>query len=127
MQLDLRQKLLDTEALATLASGGITWGQALQLPAGPYVTLRVTSAAYGFSHDGLSGLNTARVQIDCFAGTYADANALRTLVIETLCGFQGVQGATDFRAIVPNQGRDFDPVDDTFRCLADLSVTWRAS
>jgi hypothetical protein len=128
MHQDLLTLINATINEATLAPGGITWQRAAQAPAAsqPYAVLTKTSGAYGFTHNGLSGLNTARVQVDCFAPTFAQADALREAIVG-ICGAQGVTGETDFRAIVPNAPRDFAPVNNIHRCLADLTVTWRAA
>lgn len=128
MHLDLLALIAATISQATLAPGGITWQRAAQAPAAdkPFAVLTKTSGAYGFTHEGLSGLNTARIQVDCFAPTFAQAHALREAIV-TICGKQGVTGSTNFRAISPNAPRDFPPVNNVHRCLADLTVTWKAA
>lgn len=128
MHLDLLALISATIDAATLAPGGITWQRAAQAPTAdqPFAVITKTSGAYGFAHDGLSGLNTARVQVDCFAPTFAQADALREAIVG-ICGAQGVTGDTDFRCIEPNAPRDFAPVNGLHRCLADLTVVWRAA
>lgn len=128
MHIDLITLIGATIDTDTLAPGGITWQRAPQAPSAsnPFAVLTKTSGAYGFAHDGLSGLNTARVQVDCFAPTFAQANALRTAIIG-ICGAQGITGSTDFRCIEPNAPRDFPPVNNLHRCLADLTVVWRSA
>lgn len=125
MTADLLTLIANTIDVPALAPGGITWQRAAQAPAAAFAVLTRTSGAYGFTHDGLSGLNTARVQIDCFASTFEQANALREAIVG-ICGAQGVTGTTDFRAITPNTPRDFPPVNGITRCMADITVTWRA-
>lgn len=128
MHQDLLTLIAATISTATLAPGGITWQRAAQAPAAgqAFAVLTKTSGAYGFAHDGLSGLNTARVQVDCFAPTFAQADALREAIV-TICAAQGVTGSTNFRAITPNAPRDFPPVNNLHRCLADITVTWKAA
>lgn len=129
MQADLRQKLLDTAAVADLAAGGITWTRAKQAPAAgsTFVVMQQVGGNIGMNHAGRDGLDTARVQVDCFAPSFVQAAALREAIHTALCGFHGVVGATEFTAILPNTPRDFEPVNGFFRCLADLSVTYRAA
>ena len=129
MHADLRQKLLHTSAVAALATGGVTWSRAPQAPAAgsSFVLLQQVSGRVGMNHEGRDRLDTARVQVDCFAPSFAEAVALREAVTDALCGFQGVVGDTEFTAVLPSAPRDYEPVNGFFRCLADLSVTYRAA
>jgi len=126
MHLDLITLINASESVTALAGDRITWQRAAQAPgAVPYAVIVRTSGALGFAHDGLSSLDTARLQIDCFAPTFAQADALRTAITDAICGQVGVTGSTDFRAITPNSPRDFEPVNNIHRCLADITVTYR--
>lgn len=129
MNADLRQKLLDTTSVAAIATGGISWTRAPQVPTAgaPYVVLRQVGGNIGMNHAGRDGLDTVRVQIDCFASSLVQASALREAITTALCGFQGEVGDTEFTAILPNTPRDFDPVANLYRCMADLSVTYRTA
>ena len=129
MQADLRTKLIETTAVAEIATGGITWTRAPQTPAAGsvFAVIRQVGGNVGMNHAGRDHLDTARVQVDCFAPSFVQAAALREAITTALCGFQGTVGATEFTAILPNAPRDFDPVNGFFRCLADLSVTYRAA
>lgn len=125
MHADLIALINASETVAKLCAGRIWWQTAPQTPDAPYAVILRTSGAIGFAHDGLSALNTARIQVDCFASTFAEADALRTAIIGAACGQLGTTGSTDFRAITPNAPRDFPPVNGLHRCLADISVTYR--
>lgn len=127
MHLDLLALIKQSSAVVQIAGDRITWQNAAQAPKSgePYVVITKTSGVIGMRHDGLSALNDERLQIDCFAPTFAQADKLRTEITDQICGKQGVTGTTDFRAILPNAPRDFTPVDSIHRCLADITVTWR--
>lgn len=127
MQADLRTKLLSVSAVTAIATGGITWQRAPQAPTAgaPYVVLRQVGGQIGMNHAGRDALDTARVQVDCFAPTFDQAKTLREAIHSALCGFQGTVGGTEFTAILPNAPRDFDPANGLHRCLADFSVSYK--
>jgi hypothetical protein len=127
MHADLLTLINASTAVTEIAAGLIRWQYQPQAPADgkPFAVLTRTSGLVGFAHDGLSALDTARVQVDCFAPTFAQADALRTAITQASCGQQGVTGATDFRAIIPNAPRDFPKTNGLHRCLADITVTYR--
>ena len=127
MTSDLITLILASPAVTAIAERRVYWQMAPQAPeAGKsFAVVTRTSGAIGFAHDGLSRLDTARVQIDCFAPSFAQADGLRTAITDAICGQQGVTGLTDFRAIIPNSPRDFPRVNGLHRCLADITVTYR--
>lgn len=129
MNADLITLLNAAAPVAAIATGGITWQFAAQAPGAtdPFSVLTRTSGAIGMTHEGLSGLNQARVQVDCYAPTFAQADALRTAIHEAACGKPGIIGATDFQAITANAPRDFQPVGGLHRCLADITVQYKAA
>lgn len=106
----------------------IYWQHAPQAPAADavYAVLTKTSGVIGVRHDGLSLLNDARIQIDCFGPTLAQAQSLREAITSAIGGIQATtQGATRFQAIIPQSPRDYPAVNGIHRCLSDFLVTYR--
>jgi len=73
---------------AQLAGVAVDWGWNAQATPAPRIVLTVISGADGFTQDGASGLNEARVQVDCYAATYAGAVTLRNGVVTALHGWK---------------------------------------
>lgn len=127
MQADFRTLLLADTTLAAKATGGITWQHAAQAPADgkPFVVLTRIGGQPGMNHGGRSRLDSCRVQADCFAPTFAQADALREALLDVALGYTGTTGDTKFTAILPGTSRDFPRTGGLHRCLADLMVTYR--
>lgn len=79
-------------AAATAASSRI-FPLALQegsaLPALSYFRV---STVRDYTHGGASGLVRARIQVDCWAATYAAVKSLAAQVVASLSGFSGTMG-----------------------------------
>lgn len=128
MNTDLLALINSDAEVNAIAAGRIYWQTAPQAPAADAVwcVITRTSGAIGIRHDGLSLVNEARLQFDCFGPTFAQAQALRDKITNAIGGRQPVtQGSTDFRAFIPQAPRDFPPVNNIHRCLADILVTYR--
>jgi hypothetical protein len=79
MHADFITLLQSADPVTDLATGGITWQGAAQAPASnaPYVVLTRVGGAIGMNHGGRTQLDTARVQVDCYAPSFAQAAASR--------------------------------------------------
>ena len=103
-------------ALEPLVAGGAWPGRATIEPIlYPYITFfRVVTAAE-LTFDGLTDMQSTRLQIDVFTLRYGDADALLRRVIATMLG-AFVVGSVDSQDFPP------DPSTDAFRCMADLTL-----
>lgn len=104
----------------------IAWGRLAQEAALPALLLHLIGQAEGMTQQGPDGLCRARVQIDCYAHSYEEADALARAVIARLHGYRG----GGFRGIFLADRRDDDDPgasDRPFRVSMDFKTNWRAS
>jgi len=88
----IRTQLAGTTAVAALVGERIYYGKALQDAARPYLVINKISAQREHAHDGALGMVNARIQISCFAGSYAAAKSLAVAVQAVLECYQGTLG-----------------------------------
>lgn len=95
MEEELRARLLASSAVTAICGQRITWGRRPQGEALPAIMLTVVSAPREYQLAGPAGLKEARVQVDCWAETYAASKSLARAVNDQLGGarFASVQGA----------------------------------
>lgn len=131
METDFRAALLAHAAVAAILDGPnrIAWGRLPQGEDLPYICLQRISGGYDYTQSGRVGTETPLVQIDCYAGTYADAEALAAAVITAIDSFrstpwQGVflldRRADDTAEGAPGAGASTD----IYRTSLDVRVTW---
>jgi hypothetical protein len=91
--------------MSALVSSRIYW---LDMPSGtslPYVVVQQVAGLVDIAHDGSSGLQMGRFQVDCYGATWADAAAVRDLIEGALKGYKGTFGsggtATTIDAVFP--------------------------
>ena len=77
---------LRAHLLAALAPVPVDWGWNPQGEAAPRVVLSVASGDTDYAHGGPSGYRRNRVQVDCYAVSYAPATALVRAVRAALSG-----------------------------------------
>jgi hypothetical protein len=94
---------------------------------GDFVNLHVITAPRDYHSTGASGLRETRVQVDCWAETYAKAKGIARAVEAVVSGYSGTVGGVWFQGIFIDTERD----DDTgnagdgvtrYRTMLDLSV-----
>ncbi|MWP40199.1 DUF3168 domain-containing protein [Rhodobacter sphaeroides] len=117
-----------------LASGGVTahvqtrvnFGRHPQGEPLPALVLSTVSDREGLTLAGPDGLQRARVQIDCYAGSYGAAKQLSRAVRAVLHGHSG----GGFRCVFLDGARDLrEPGDDTgrpFRVSLDFLTIYSA-
>ncbi len=98
--------LLADAGVAGIAAARIFPGARPQGSALPAVVLHRISGAPLYADDGEVGLEKARIQVDCWADTYAGAKLLARAVTAVLSGFEGTAGATHFHIIELDAERD---------------------
>lgn len=79
-------------AAATAASSRIYPLKLEEGSALPALSCRRVSTVRDYQHSGASGLVTARMQVDCWAATYAAVKDLATQVVANLSGYSGTMG-----------------------------------
>lgn len=78
--------LLGSTDLAALVGERITWATRPQASLLPAIVLHKISGAPEYADEGEVGLLSARIQIDCWGGTYAEAKAVAREVMARLSG-----------------------------------------
>lgn len=128
MKTDLRAALLADAAVAGLVGENVVWGQIPQAEQLPYVQLEQISAGLQQTYQGRSRTTLALVQADCWAATYAGAEALGAAVIAALDALRGAP----FQHVEVVDIRDGEAEDDApgaarttthYRTSLDLRVT----
>ena len=105
MEEALVQYLLASPASA-LVSNRIYWLQRPQASALPAVTLTRVSAIHNYHHRGDSGLIESRVQVDCWATTFAGAKGASRAIIAHLTGATFEQDGIRFQGAFVDGERD---------------------
>lgn len=98
--------LLAASGIAALVSTRVFPHSLLQGSALPAVTVQRISGAPLYADDGEVGLDNPRMQVDCWATTYAGAKTLARAVKSRLSAFYGTTGGVDFHYILLDNERD---------------------
>lgn len=127
---DLMAYLRTSATISALAGSRITPAAASQGTVLPYITVEAITRGPLYADDGAVGLTQDRVQIDCWATTYAAARALGDAVIARLSAARDVtQGATTFVHMLIDNTQDLreagsNAYEYTFRMSLDV-IIWR--
>ena len=111
--------------VAALVGTRIFPSLAPQNAANPLIVYQRISADRITSLDGPSGLSWARVQVDCYAETYAGAKTLSAAIRVALEGYRGTVGGVRVGGISLETDRDLyenDPEPGLFRVTHDFTV-----
>jgi hypothetical protein len=112
--------------LPALVGTRIAWGMNDQGAALPRVSLFRADSVPEYADDGEANLFVSRVQVDCYATTYASAQALGRAVRARVSAVVVTQGATDFQSIYIEDEQDtvetYDGGRNVFRVRIDLMV-----
>lgn len=126
MEMDLRS-LLQSAAPVTglVAESSINWIEQPQGALVPYIGLQLVSDSEGSTMQGPDGLRQSRVQVDCYAASYAGAARIAEAVKSVLHGHRG----GGFRGVFFDGARSFREADEAtslHRISADYLTHWRA-
>lgn len=122
---NLLQYLLNTQTVSDIAGSRINWVNAPQSTGKPYVILQTTSGENFPDMDSASELSKLTIQIDCWATSWGQANALRRVIIHLLDGFTGaiydsnVQGC-----FYKGESEEYDDDAKLFRVSIDFEITY---
>lgn len=127
MKRDFRALLTGSAAVTAYAPPlRIEWGTRTQGNPLPGVVLNLIGNADGLSMDGPDGWFEGRVQVDCYALDYDDADALAEAIREILHGYSG----GDFQLIRHDRTQEeFEggAADRPFRISQDFQTIWSES
>jgi uncharacterized protein DUF3168 len=120
-------KLLADGGVSGIVGARVFPGSRPQGSALPALVLNRISGGPEYADDGEVGLEQARIQIDCWAATYAGAKLLARAAAAALSAFEGTVGATTFQWIELDIERDLregggDATDYPFRTALDFLV-----
>lgn len=85
----IRDRLLATSGVTTLVGSRVDWGGNPQGSQNPRICLWTISDFEGLVLEGPDGFSQGRVQVDCYAVTYAAAKNLSRAVRSALDGYAG--------------------------------------
>lgn len=71
--------------------------------------------------------SVSRVQFDCLANTYDDAEDLRDELVDLAVGYRGMWGSLEIQSVIPDlRLDDWDPDVGQYRVIQDLMIGHRA-
>lgn len=129
METQLRALLTGSAAVTALAPAArINWGAHPQGKPLPYIVLAVVSEVPQHTLGGTVNLRQNRVQVDCYADSYAAAHGLAAAVIGALDGYRGGQ----FQGVFHAGTRDSreggtNEADRPYRRSLDFTTHWSES
>jgi hypothetical protein len=132
MEEALTQYLLAQAGLTALVGTSparITWGRRTQGSALPAVVLHVISRTPGYTMQAAADTTPQRVQVDCWAGTYAACKAVARQVTAALSGMRETVGSVEFLGGFKESERDSfeqgEGADALHRCSMDFIIWTR--
>lgn len=100
MQADLITWIKQNSPITDVVGDNVSWGMMPTQNSYPQIVLQEVSEDIGIAHDGLTCLDTARVQINCWSYRFDQSLSLRRLVKNHLVGETNtVIGSTTFAAV----------------------------
>jgi hypothetical protein len=99
-------KLLATAAVTDLVSTRVYPGSVPQASAMPAIVVNRISGTPIYTDDGESGLQTARLELDCWGDTYSSAKTVARAVIAALSGFVGTVDDVEVQNTLLDAERD---------------------
>lgn len=121
MEIELRDLIVG--AAGAPPADRVNWGWHPQGAAYPAVTLNVIDDIERTHMKGPDGLSAARVQVDCYDGTYGATKALANAVRAALSGYCGGR----FQGVFFDGARDFNDPGQTqrpYRVSLDFIVNY---
>lgn len=128
MEAALTSLLTGDGRVSLLAGDRVNWVRTPQeVTAYPRAVLQVISGDVDTTNDGASGLESARVQIDCYGETYKSAKALSDAILSVLSGYRGIVAGVRIHGGLVDSKRDLPAADSgdvkrLFRRSADIFI-----
>lgn len=125
-------KLLATSGVTALVATRVYPGRRPQASALPAIDLARISGAPLYSNDGETGLESARVEINCWGSSYSSAKTVARAVKDALSAFFGTVGGVNFQYILLEDERDLsetgsNQADYLYRMSLDFTVWTKTS
>lgn len=123
--------LLGSSGLTTIVSNRIDWAIRPQAEETPSILLHTISTTPSYSDDGDDGLTSSRVQVDCWANTYAIAKQAAREVTSRITGngAKFSQGGIEFQVAFKEDEQDgFErgaAAEDLFRVRLDFILMYK--
>lgn len=126
MEEEFQAILLANSGVTAIAGTRVDWLTRVQGQGWPSLVLNLIGAAEGLTYVGPDGLQRGRVQVDCYALTYAGAKGLARAVVARLNGYRGGR----FLGIFHEQTREdreggSNEAERPFRVSLDFMTNWR--
>lgn len=130
MQEDLIALVLADAAVTAAVGAKVWWVRRPQGQVAPLAIMTMVSNVPAIAMAGETNWTDSRVQIDCYATTYAGARAVARAVSALLGGYSGTEGTTEFQGIFRISDRDLFEAGDTdrdrlYRVMLEFRVIWR--
>ncbi|MGV3579998.1 tail completion protein gp17 [Brevundimonas sp.] len=125
MEEDLRAHIADDQGVKALVGAHIQWAARDEAPS---IALHLIDTDPGWALKGATGMDQARVQIDCWAETFLGAKAIGTAVRAALPAIGAVVGATRFLSCVvidTDRGRFGESPNLLHRTRIDVRVSFK--
>ncbi|SDW78259.1 DUF3168 domain-containing protein [Roseicitreum antarcticum] len=112
--------------IAMVPADRINWGEHPQGAGDPYITMMTVGDAEGLVMSGPDGLSEGRIQIDCYAPTYAQAKQISRAVRAVLHGHRG-GGLRLVTHVATRDSREggSNEAERLFRVSMDFTTAWR--
>jgi hypothetical protein len=127
MEEEFRALLLADADIVALCAGRVGFGERTQGQPLPALVLNVVGGAETMTLQGPNGLLSSRMQVDCYAASYAAAKVLSRVVLTVLNGHRG-GGFRLIESVAIRDGREggSNEADRPFRVSLDFLTHWRA-
>jgi hypothetical protein len=127
MKAALRSRLLTDAGIAALVGSRIAWAARPRRSELPSIALHLISAPRDYTMAGPSGLVNSRVQVDCWALTNAEADAVADAVNTALSGLRAEVNGVQFQGAFLENETDYTddasaPDDVLARVSQDYSI-----
>jgi hypothetical protein len=126
IQTKLRQLLIDDEAVTAIAGGRVYFNSSPQDVQQPMVVITTVSRVPDYTLEGPGGVDTYRLQLDCFAGTYREAKTLADAVCEAVEQYSDDENEIQWFEIEDCRDVPGDPMEGQPNPIFGVSIDTRA-
>lgn len=118
--------VLDQAGITSLIGTRIAPAPLSQKSTLPAITYQLISVEDALLHDGPMGLPQPRIQLDCWASSYAGVKALAAAVKVAIHGYKGTMGTVQVeQASVVNLVDSYEPNTGKWRVIVDTVIQYK--